>query len=60
MSKFIVDELPYYEDECIFFITGMCYQNNEDCPRYWNKYKVSSKDNPHECIWLKEHKGENN
>ena len=58
MSKFLVDELPYYGDECIFFITGMCYQNNEDCPRYWDKYKVTSEDNPHECLWLKEYKGE--
>lgn len=54
MSKFIVDELPYYEDDCILFLIGLCEPDYEDCPRYWTKYKVCSEDNPHECIWLKE------
>lgn len=54
MSKFIVDELPYYGDDCIFFATGMCYPGKGDCPRHWSKYKICSEDNPHECLWLKE------
>lgn len=54
MSKFIVDELPYYGDDCILFESGMCHPDEYDCPRNWSKYKVSSKENPHECLWLKE------
>lgn len=57
MSKFIVDELPYYGDDCALLIAGICHPNEHDCPRHWNKYKVSSEDNPHECLWLKEMKG---
>ena len=58
MSKFLVDELPYYGDDCSLLMIGICHPNEYDCPRHWNKYKVSSEENPHECLWLKEYEGE--
>ena len=49
--KFIVDELPYYEEICPFWV--MCPHNADDvCPRHWDKYKVTSDENPHECQFL--------
>ena len=56
MSKFIVDELPYYGDLCLIDDIGLCHHTIDECPKYWSKYKVCSDDNPHECIWLKEGK----
>lgn len=52
--KFVVDDLPYYGDLCPF--STMCSDNANDdkCPRYWNKYKICSDDNPHECQLLTE------
>ena len=51
--KFIVDELPYYHDECP--LMKLCWEADSDnCPRCWDKHKVCSDDNPHECLWLKE------
>ena len=46
--KFIVDELPYYEELCPFY--PMCSDNANSyiCPRYWDKEKVCSDNrNPH-------------
>ena len=54
MMKFLVDELPYYGEECPFWTHGMCYSSDNECPRCWSKSKVSSEDNPHECDCLKE------
>ena len=54
MSKFIIDELPYYGHLCLIDYMGLCDYSADECPRYWSKYKVCSNDNPHECIWLKE------
>ena len=51
--KFIVDELPYYHDECPL-MKLCCESNSDNCPRSWDKYRVCSDDNPHECSWLKE------
>lgn len=50
--KFVVDQLPYYEEFCPLYM--MCGNNASDdkCPRYWDKYKVCSDDNPHECHLL--------
>lgn len=50
--KFIVNELPYYEEFCPLY--QMCGDNANDykCPRYWTKDKVCSDDNPHECQFL--------
>ena len=50
--KFIVDELPYYGDPCPLWM--MCNKNakEHECPRYWDKYKVCSDENPHECEHL--------
>lgn len=52
--KFVVDELPYYGDDCPFY--EMCQYSTyaEKCPRYWDKYKICSDDNPHECNLLVE------
>ena len=47
--KFIVDSLPYYGEDCPFE-----YRCGDNCPRYWDKYFVTSVDNPHECEMLKE------
>lgn len=56
--KFLVDQLPYYEGACPFWT--MCWHNTskEHCPRFWDKYKVVSDENPHECDFLVETKGE--
>lgn len=37
--KFIVDNLPYYGDDCLFSASydSICYENKTKCPRYWNK-----------------------
>lgn len=49
--KFIVDYLPYYGEDCPFY--EMCqYSDAEECPRYWDKYKICSDNNPHECNLL--------
>lgn len=52
--RFIVDELPYYGEYCPLY--SMCgdSENDEQCPRYWSKYKVCSDDNPHKCKLLDE------
>lgn len=58
--KFLVDSLPYYEDHCPFF--EMCWADKKvgKCPRFWDKYKVCSDENPHECRLLIEQTGESN
>ena len=48
--KFIVDSLPYYMEECPFK-GGLCIDDG-DCPSTWDKYKVCSDENPHECYLL--------
>ena len=48
--KFIVDELPYDEEFCPLYT--ICWHH--DCPRHWDKYKVCSDNNPHECLFLVE------
>lgn len=50
--KFVVDELPYYGEFCPFW--EMCYDSGSDdkCPQQWNKYKICSDNNPHECRFL--------
>lgn len=52
--KFLVNELPFYGDSCPF--REICYGADNDmvCPRHWDKYKVTSDDREHECVWLKE------
>ena len=53
--KLLVDELPYYNDECLF-MDSICYTygKGNKCPRNWDKYKVCSDNNPRECVLLKE------
>ena len=63
--KFVVDELPYYEDFCPFWETCYDSSSNDKCPQHWSKYKICSDDNPHECHFLielesKHLKGESN
>ena len=48
--KFIVDSLPYYWEDCPFELE--C--KGTHCPRYWDKYEVTSIDNPLECEMLRE------
>lgn len=52
--KFIVNQLPYYGELCPLWT--MCSKNakEHECPRYWDKDKVCSDDNPHECLLLVE------
>ena len=53
--KFFVDSLPYYGDECP--LSDKCNTNqfdNKNCPRFWDKYFICSKENPRECEYLKE------
>ena len=50
--KFIVDSLPYYGEDCPF--REFCKEEDEYCPRYWDKYEVTSIKNPHECEMLRE------
>ena len=47
--RFLVDELPYYEDFCPF--EERC-GSDADCPMYWNKDYICSGDNPHCCNYL--------
>lgn len=50
--KFIVDQLPYYEDNCPLGPFCCDVDDPLDCPRKWSKYKVCSDENPHECNYL--------
>lgn len=47
--KFVVNQLPYYGELCPLWT--MCSKNakGHERPRYWDKYKVCSDENPHEC-----------
>lgn len=56
--KIFVDQLPYYNDECLFDTQCPYRHNVEVCPRYWDKYKVCDERN-NECHFLKE-KGDSN
>lgn len=49
--KFLVDELPYYNEYC-YFQGFCCMAKTANCPRVWDKYKVCSEENPHECELL--------
>ena len=52
MMKFVVNRLPYYGELCPLWT--MCSKNakEHECPRYWDKHKVCSDENPHECEHL--------
>lgn len=58
--KFLVDSLPYYEEYCPFCEICLLYENLVKCPRHWDKYEVTSDNNPHECNLLIEQTGECN
>nr|DAL32308.1 MAG TPA_asm: hypothetical protein [Caudoviricetes sp.] len=47
--KFIVDSLPYYEEICPFWTRCGDNASDDKCPRYWDKHRVTSDENPHEC-----------
>lgn len=49
--KFVVDSLPYYQEACPLWLVCGCVDENI-CPRYWDKAKVTSDLNPHECELL--------
>lgn len=46
----------YYDEYCPFASKEKCYVSVmiDKCPRHWDKYKVCSNENPHECELLKE------
>lgn len=50
MMKFVVNQLPYYGELCPLWT--MCSKNakEHECPRYWDKYKVCSDENPHRLL----------
>lgn len=48
--KFIVNELPYYEEFCPFYMVCSDNASESKCPRHWDKEKVCSDSNPHECL----------
>lgn len=50
--KFIVDQLPYYEELCPFWTMCRYHADDAVCPRFWDKYKVTSDENTHECQFL--------
>lgn len=50
--KILVDSLPYYEALCPFRDECRNQVYWDDCPRYWDKYKVNSDENPHKCKYL--------
>lgn len=53
--KILVDELPYYYEWCPLEDMVCHPTEDDDCPRYWSKHKVCSKEqNQHECKLLKE------
>lgn len=52
--KFLVDELPYYGEDCPLMTFCIDRTNCIDCPRHWDRWTVNSSSNPHECIYLKE------
>jgi hypothetical protein len=52
--KFVVDELPYYNEFCPLYLVCGDNANDYKCPRYWDKYKICSGDNPHACKFLVE------
>lgn len=54
--KFVVDNLPYYRDPCPLWMLCSKNLNEHECPRYWDKYKVCSDENPCECEHLIEMK----
>nr|DAR13057.1 MAG TPA: hypothetical protein [Caudoviricetes sp.] len=54
--KFVVDELPYYGELCPVWMVCWKNANENECPRYWDKHKVCSDENPHECEHLIEMK----
>ena len=53
IMKFLVDELPYYNGHC-YFQDSCRKSSSKDCPKVWDKFKVYSSKNPHECELLKE------
>lgn len=57
--KFIVDQLPYYEELCPLWRACRYCTDHDKCPQYWSKYKICSDENPHECNYLIEQEEKN-
>lgn len=49
--KFIVDEMPFWDTDCPFFMGGICKMDNEHC-----EYMEDDAGNRQceKCRWLKE------
>ena len=58
--KFLVDEMPYFQDECPFYdiSTGICKYDRDKCEHMYISSKERGKQT--ECRWLvqKEEKNE--
>ncbi len=46
MMKFVVNQLPYYGELCPLWTMRSKNAKEHECPRYWDKYKVCSDENP--------------
>lgn len=50
--KFLVDEMPYYWDECPFYDDGICSPKDEKCS-YISERKIPFDTDINECLLLK-------
>lgn len=50
--KFVVNQLPYHEELCPLWMVCRKNVDEHECPRYWDRHKVCSDENPHECEYL--------
>lgn len=50
--KFIVDELPFWRDDCPFFECDTC--KLDDCQCDYMIENVAGERNPENCRWLEE------
>jgi len=48
--RFLVDELPYYGEICLF--EEKCDESYSGCPKYWSKDFICGENNPHQCTYL--------
>ena len=50
--KFIVDELPFWEDDCPFFEYGSGTCKLDGCQCKYMTEHVAGRRNPEDCEWL--------
>lgn len=50
--KFLVDEMPYFQDDCPFFEGAVCILDGEDC-EYMVEHEARHRpEHENECRWL--------